>query len=402
MKSLPIVQIAEYEYSLDEQRIAKFPLTQRDKSKLLVYNNGEISHTTFRELSKIIQSDSIMVFNNTKVVQARLKFTKSTGALIEVFLIEPITPSEYSLSFSSTKRCTWKCIVGNLKRWKEEVLEIQLSKPDLILKAKKSGSLNDGVLVDFLWDSMELSFANVIELCGNVPIPPYLNRKPVKSDKSDYQTIYAKPEGSVAAPTAGLHFTPEVLKEISAKGIMTKHITLHVGAGTFKPVKTDTILEHEMHTEHFFVNREILTSIRETQGKIVSVGTTTLRTLESIYWLGVKQHLGLLDTKNPFVGQWEAYQHDNCITLTESFNAIEKWLKSQKIELLKATTQLCIVPGYRFRVVDTLITNYHQPRSTLLLLVAAFIGEDWKRVYGYALDNGFRFLSYGDSSILFR
>jgi S-adenosylmethionine:tRNA ribosyltransferase-isomerase len=402
VREIPLVNIADYDYILDQSRIAKFPLPKRDQSKLLVYKNGIISHGLFAELPVLLSPDSLMILNNTKVVQARMNFTKASGANIEIFILEPINPTDYTQSFSSTRGCVWKCIVGNLKRWKGEILEMSIGSTKSMLKAKRVRDLLEGVVVEFSWDNSGMNFAEVIELCGKVPIPPYLNRSSEESDRHNYQTVYAKPEGSVAAPTAGLHFTREVLSKIGNQGIESDQVTLHVGAGTFKPVKSNTIFDHEMHTEHFFVNTNLISKIIKFQGKIVSVGTTTLRTLESLYWLGVKLHLGLLDVNNPFVGQWEAYQLTKSISLTQSLDSLQKWLKSQKIAHIEATTQLCIVPGYHFKVVDTLITNYHQPRSTLLLLVAAFIGKDWKRVYDYALENDFRFLSYGDSSILYK
>ncbi len=400
MREITRVKIADYNYNLDQDRIAKFPLPHRDQSKLLVYKNGIIGHTFFSELPNLLSSDSLLVLNNTKVVQARLNFTKSTGANIEIFILEPVSPFDYVQSFSSTQICIWKCIVGNLKRWKGEMLQMNIGLTSSMLKAKRVKDLQEGVMVEFSWDNNDMNFAEVIEQCGKVPIPPYLNRNSDESDKLNYQTVYAQPEGSVAAPTAGLHFTQELLTKISNKGIETDQITLHVGAGTFKPVKSDTIFEHEMHNEHFFIDINLISKIKKFQGRIVSVGTTTMRTLESLYWLGVKLHLGLLDTNNPFLGQWEAYQLTKSISLTQSLDFLQKWLKSQNKAHLEASTQLCIVPGYDFKVVDTLITNYHQPRSTLLLLVAAFIGDDWKRVYDYAYQNDFRFLSYGDSSVL--
>lgn len=396
------VDVAEFDYYLPEERIAKFPLDDRDFSKLLVFNDGIIKHFKFNEIVNILKSSDLLVFNNTKVVQARLNFSKVTGAKIEIFILEPHNPSDYAVSFASSKSCIWKCIIGNLKRWKGEVLEMSIPNQNSTLKAQMIDSEGEGVLVEFNWDNPELSFANVIEHCGNVPIPPYLNRMAIDNDRITYQTVYAKPEGSVAAPTAGLHFTPSLIKQIAEKGVDLEFVTLHVGAGTFKPVKANTIIDHEMHTEHFFVNDSVIDKLRRNTGNVVSVGTTTLRTLESVYWLGVKIKYNLFDPNSPFIGQWEPYNLHQDTSLAESLEVIGKWLKTSKKGHIEATTQLCIIPGYHFKVVDRLITNYHQPRSTLLMLVAAFIGENWKTVYKYAMDNDFRFLSYGDSSLLYK
>lgn len=402
MEIIPKIDISEYDYILPDNRIAKYPLTVRESSKMLVYCDGQVTHARFKELINYLNPNDLIVFNNTKVVQARIRFKKTTGATIEVFLLEPIEPADYALSFSSTQRCKWKCIVGNLKRWKNGVLELKINNTNTILYAEKVGSHGEGVEIVFSWNNNNLSFAKLIELCGEVPIPPYLNRKPIKNDKLTYQTVYAQPEGSVAAPTAGLHFTPNLVESIKSKRVNIDYVTLHVGAGTFKPVKTNYISDHEMHTEHFFVDRKTISNIKQHKGSIISVGTTTLRTLESLYWLGVKTITGDLDFNNPFVGQWEPYNIDNGVSLEDSLDSMDNWLKKAQIDRITASTQLCIVPGYHFRVVDRLITNYHQPRSTLLLLVAAFIGEQWKSVYQYALENDFRFLSYGDSSLLYR
>ena len=399
---IPSINISDYDYSLPESRIAKFPLSKRDSSKLLIYKGKTITQATFKDIVNLIEPASTVVFNNTKVVQARLHFKKKTGATIEVFLLEPLDPADYAISFSSTQKCKWKCIVGNLKRWKDEILESPIVTSQSFLHAKKVCKIGESVEIEFSWNDSSLSFARVIELCGEVSIPPYLNRNPDECDKTTYQTIYAKPEGSVAAPTAGLHFTAEIINSIQKNGVNIEFLTLHVGAGTFKPVKSDIIADHEMHTEHFFVSKELINQIRNCTGSILSVGTTSLRTLESLYWLGVKLHTDVLDRKNPFIGQWEPYNLPQDVELSHSLDLIDKWMINENKNFISASTQLCITPGYKFRVVDNLITNYHQPRSTLLLLVAAFIGDDWKRVYSYALENEFRFLSYGDSSILFR
>jgi S-adenosylmethionine:tRNA ribosyltransferase-isomerase len=399
--NFPKVYISDYNYSLPDERIAKYPLEQRDISKLLVYKNKTITEHTFRNVSDLIPTDSLIVFNNTKVVQARLNFKRETGASIEVFLLEPINPVDYAQSFASTSNCKWKCIVGNLKKWKGDILRLEIDGTSAILNAEKAGINGEGVEVEFSWNE-NLSFARVVEICGKVPIPPYLNRKDEAVDKSRYQTVYAQPEGSVAAPTAGLHFTPELLQKIKQNDIETASVTLHVGAGTFKPVKAETIVEHEMHTEHFYVTKELLQSILRKKGKICSVGTTTLRSLESIYWLGVKVNMGIDLANSLHVSQWEPYNLPSRISVDESINSLLNWMKGNEKDFFEAATQICIVPGYDFKIVNTLITNFHQPKSTLLLLVSAFVGEDWKRIYSYALENDFRFLSYGDSSMLIR
>ncbi len=397
------IKIEEYDYSLDEDRIAKYPKGQRDISKLLIYENGTVSETVFNSISKLLGKGQTIVFNNTKVIQARLMFTRVTGATIEVFLLNPISPNDYQLSFSEEKKCVWNCVVGNIKRWKGDVLEITDSNIGFTLSARMLSKTSDGALVEFIWDSVKpITFASIVEACGQVPIPPYLNRKPVIADKESYQTIYAKPEGSVAAPTAGLHFTPSVIQSLDNKGISFTEITLHVGAGTFKPVKTDTIGEHEMHTEQIYVTLSSIKSIASSIGNIVAVGTTSMRTLESLYWLGVKVIEEGIKQNSLHVNQWDAYSLKHNYGVKQSLDALINYMNQNGLDYLTASTQMIIVPGYEFRIVDTLITNFHQPRSTLLLLVAAFIGNDWKKVYKYALENEFRFLSYGDSSILFR
>lgn len=401
MLNFPKVYISDYNYNLPDERIAKYPLEQRDISKLLVYKNKTIAEHSFRSVIDFIHHDSLLVFNNTKVVQARLNFKRETGASIEVFLLEPITPIDYAQSFATTSSCRWKCIVGNLKKWKGDILRLEIGGTSAILKAEKVGINGEGVEVEFSWTE-NLSFAKVVEICGRVPIPPYLNRKDEAIDKSRYQTVYAQPEGSVAAPTAGLHFTPELLNKINQKGIETASVTLHVGAGTFKPVKAETIDEHEMHIEHFFVTKELLQSLLKKKGQVCSVGTTTLRSLESIYWLGVKVNMNLNEATNLHISQWEPYNLSGSLSFDDSLNSLLNWMKINNKDYFEAETQICIVPGYTFKIVNTLITNFHQPKSTLLLLVSAFVGEDWKRIYNYALENDFRFLSYGDSSMLIR
>lgn len=393
------ISITDYDYELPDSRIAKHPLAERDCSKLLIYQNGEITNDTFRNIDQYITPKSLLILNNTKVVRARLRFKKESGATIEVFLIEPIDPSDYALSFSSKKKVVWKCIVGNLKRWKQGELQMGIEGTGGRLVAKQLKRLSEGVEVEFSWNNSSMSFADIVEKCGTMPIPPYLNRESEDIDGYRYQTIYAEPEGSVAAPTAGLHFTPKVFESLSNIHVKPHYITLHVGAGTFKPVTSDTIEDHEMHTEHFFVSLELVRRLYQNSEPVVCVGTTTLRTLESLYWLGVKLKLGKVNG-NFNISQWEPYEIDFQINVGEAYKALYEHMKNNGIETLSASTQIIIAPGYEIKTCDALITNFHQPRSTLLLLVAAAVGNDWKKIYQFALDNNFRFLSYGDSSIL--
>lgn len=395
------IDVNEYDYPLENERIAKHPLNNRDSSKLLVYKDKTIYNSTFSSIKEFLFPGDLLVFNNTKVVQARLQFTKHTGANIEIFLLNPVNPPEYNLAFSSKFETKWNCIVGNIKRWKDEVLELPINGYNTILKAKKIERTPDGAMISFSWDGNEVNFAQIIESCGKVPIPPYLNREPIYDDKSRYQTVYAKPEGSVAAPTAGLHFTDGIFEELRRKGVDFGELTLHVGAGTFRPVKSETIGGHEMHTERIYINKKLLGKLLNIRSKVVAVGTTSMRTLESYYWLGVK----LIENPNMaelHVNQWDGYALNGNHSLSDALNALDQYMEKHGLDELSASTQMIIVPGYKFKIVDALITNFHQPRSTLLLLVAAFIGDNWKRVYNHALDNNFRFLSYGDSSILFR
>ena len=395
------VYISDFDYPLPEDRIAKHPLDERDGSKLLLYKQSSIEEDIFFNVANHLPSKSLLLFNNTKVVQARLLFKKSTGARIEVFLLEPIAPIDYVLSFGSNTKVVWKCLVGNLKRWKDEVLQMPIQDSTTILYAKKIRNLSEGLEVKLFWDDSSLSFARIVELCGKIPIPPYLNRDVESEDKVRYQTIYAKPEGSVAAPTAGLHFTDNVFASLKNKNIDVEYITLHVGAGTFKPVKAENISGHEMHTEHFLVRKSTIEKLLNHKDKKVVVGTTTLRTLESLYWLGVKAFEDKLN-EPLFVSQWEPYELSQNIGANDALEALASYMGKRNIDYLSASTQILIIPGYKVRMADALITNYHQPKSTLLLLVAAFIGEDWKKVYSYALSNDFRFLSYGDSSLLMK
>ncbi len=394
------ISITDFDYVLPEGRIAKHPLSKRDSSKLLIYNKNEIQVDKFYNIAHYLPPKSLLILNNTKVVRARLRFKKESGALIEVFLIEPITPSEYEMSFSSKSSVVWKCIVGNLKRWKQNELQMAIPENGGILTARQIKRLTEGVEVEFSWNNSSLTFAGIVELCGITPIPPYLNRESDDIDTYRYQTIYADPEGSVAAPTAGLHFTPKVFESLSQINIDTHFITLHVGAGTFKPVASATLENHEMHTEHFFVDIETVKKLYQNKEPVVCVGTTTLRAMESIYWLGVKVKEGLLDDSY-YVSQWESYEFKSNTRADEAYKALYEYMSEKGISTLTASTQIMIVPGYEIKTCNALITNFHQPRSTLLLLVAAIVGNDWKRIYQYALDSGFRFLSYGDSNLLF-
>lgn len=396
------INILEFDYPLPNERIAKYPLEKRNTSKLLIYNNQNISTSSFSSIVNQLYTDDLLVFNNTKVIQARLHFKKATGATIEVFLLNPHVPEDYQQAFSSTSETQWNCVIGNLKRWKGETLNIDIPELKTTLSAQFIRRTDDGALVNFIWNNSEIYFSQIIEACGKVPIPPYLNRDPMEEDKSRYQTVYAKPEGSVAAPTAGLHFTQSILGSLAEKGINASEVTLHVGAGTFKPVKSQTIGEHEMHTEQLYVPKSLVDNLINCKGKVVSVGTTSMRTLESLHWLGVKLITEKKFTQNTIIEQWDGYNLNQEISALESLSAISQYMKSSRIDHISAKTRMIIVPGYSFRIVDVLITNFHQPRSTLLLLVAAFIGDDWRKVYQYAIENGFRFLSYGDSSILFK
>lgn len=389
------IYIADYNYPLPEERIAKYPLAERDHSKLLVYCNGKVSEDKFYNIGDYIAPHSLLVYNNTRVIQARLEFHKPSGARIEVFCLEPIAPHDYQLSLGSTTGCTWKCMVGNAKKWHDESLEFRVENLAITLrvcKGDKHGNTNE---VHFSWDNESVSFAEILDAVGELPIPPYLNRKTEESDKRTYQTVYSRIKGSVAAPTAGLHFTERVLADIRSRGIGTEEVTLHVGAGTFLPVKTADANEHTMHTEIIAVPKIAITHIIRNLGRIVAVGTTSMRTLESLYFIGCHP-------ENPTVGQFEPYEHTFTVSVKDSLQAIVDYLEATGQETLHAETQIMIKPDYTFRVVNQLITNFHQPQSTLLLLVSAFVNGNWKTIYDYALSHDFRFLSYGDSSILTR
>ncbi|WP_068473476.1 S-adenosylmethionine:tRNA ribosyltransferase-isomerase [Saccharicrinis aurantiacus] len=399
--SRPDISIAEYTYNLPDERIAKYPLDNRSDSKLLVFNGGNIQELKFSDIVNELPNNSLLTFNNTKVIQARLPFQKVTGANIEVFCLEPIEPVDINLIFQTTDTCTWKCIVGNSKKWKTGPLEkkIEINGEDVTLQINRISAGFDSQIIQFNWDKNVL-FSDLIEAIGKIPIPPYLNRESEEIDSTRYQTVYSNHKGSVAAPTAGLHFTPEILENLSDKEIDLSYVTLHVGAGTFKPVKTDNVADHEMHIEHFFVELDTINNLLNHEGNITSTGTTTVRTLESLYWLGVK----LLEGSNEFyIKQWDAYELPQHYSFSDALNKLKEHLETNERVRIESHTGIMIAPGYQFKIVDRLITNFHQPTSTLLLLISAFTGGDnWKKIYDYALSNDFRFLSYGDSSLLHR
>ena len=397
------INIEEYDYHLEDDKIAKYPLSKRDESKLLIYENGNIKEDIFKNISNQLITDSLIVANNTRVIMARLEFYKNTGARIEVFCLEPYNPSDYNLSFESSNSCEWKCIIGNSKKWKTGFLEQDVNINGLVvrLKIEKIKSFTEYHIVKFNWDNLDITFGEILEVLGNIPIPPYLNREAVEDDLLTYQTVYSKHNGSVAAPTAGLHFTDDVFKSLKYKNITKHEITLHVGAGTFKPVKTESIGEHKMHTEHFIITKNTIPPLLKHLGNIIAVGTTSVRTLESLYWIGVKIiNNKIKDIDNVYLEQWEAYSLNKDIDIKEALIAIHTFLIESNLEQINASTAILIAPGYNFKIVNQIITNFHQPKSTLLLLVSAFIGEGWKDIYNYALDNNFRFLSYGDSCLL--
>ena len=399
---IPEIRIEDYHYPLPEDRIAKYPLPERDASKLLIYKDGSVSERVFRQLPDELPAGALMVFNDTKVVPARLHFQRQTGAHIEIFCLEPVSPNEYNLAFAMTERCVWKCVIGNAKRWKEDVLALYNPAQDPLVRAMQLEARlleRDGQtgLVEFSWKDAS-PFSRVLELCGSIPIPPYLNRETEDIDNERYQTLYARIRGSVAAPTAGLHFTDAVLEAIRRKGIGTETVCLHVGAGTFLPVKSSNVAEHPMHREPFVVRRSFIEKLLEGR-PVIAVGTTSVRTLESLFYVGVS----ILETGSPQdVGQWSPYERTYEATTAQALQAILGYMDGQGLDELAVGTRIIIVPGFRFRITDMLVTNFHQPESTLILLVSAFTGGDWRTIYDYALAHGFRFLSYGDSSLLFR
>ena len=400
------IHIRDFQYDLPDERIAKFPLPQRDHSKLLLYRQGEVSEDHFYNLPRHIPAGSLMIFNNTKVIQARLHFRKETGALIEVFCLEPIEPNDYALNFQQTHHSAWLCMIGNLKKWKEGPLHREMTVKGLpvTLTATRGECRGTSHWVDFTWDNAEVTFADILEVFGELPIPPYLNRETQESDLVTYQTVYSKIKGSVAAPTAGLHFTPRVLDDLKQQGVDLEELTLHVGAGTFKPVKSEEIEGHEMHTEYISVSRDTIAKLLAHNARAIAVGTTSVRTLESLY------HIGLTVMEHPdaseeelHVRQWQPYElsaEKTSIPATEALQALLDYLNRHQLEALHTSTQIIIAPGYDYKIVKAMVTNFHQPQSTLLLLVSAFVHGDWRKIYDYALAHDFRFLSYGDSSLL--
>lgn len=400
------IRIEEFDYALPDERISKFPLQKRDSSKLLLFtssNGFAPTQEKFSDIDKFLPNESLIIFNNTRVIPARLLFRRLSGAMIEIFCLEPVDPEDYQLNFACTGKCRWKVIVGNIKRWKGGPVSLINSSEDLEierlgLQAELVERESNRIVVEFSWKTGD-SFSKVLEMCGKMPIPPYLKRDPQPLDRVRYQTCYARIEGSVAAPTAGLHFTDAVFEKISQKGVKQGYISLHVGAGTFLPVKSEYISEHNMHSEPFSISLELLKTLREYASKhIIAVGTTSTRCLESLYYLGVQ----VIEKKVPsFVSQWEPYREEEFnYTLGEALDALIGYMETNSLDNLLSSTEIIIVPGFRFRVIDHLITNFHQPKSTLLLLISAFVGQSWRDIYNFALDNGFRFLSYGDSSLL--
>ncbi len=397
------IHISDYNYNLADSQIAKFPKTNRDQSKLLVYNHGNVTEDIFYNIKNYLPSGALMVFNNTKVIQARMHFRKTTGALIEIFILEPAVPADYEQMFQCRKECTWLCLIGNLKKWKEGALqrEFDVCGRHVTLTAVHVGEEKTSHRVVFSWDDNDVTFADILDAMGELPITPYLNRETQESDKSTYQTVYSKIKGSVAAPTAGLHFTNNVLMELDAVGIDREELTLHVGAGTFKPVKSEEIKGHEMHTEYICVCRKTLEKLISHDASAIAVGTTSVRTLESLYYMGLRLYGNPnLTEEQLHVGQWEPYETKADITPLESLKILLDYLDRNGNKSLHSSTQIIIVPGYEYKIVKMLVTNFHQPQSTLLLLVSAFVKGDWRRIYDYALAHDFRFLSYGDSSLL--
>lgn len=401
-ENVKTIRIEDYDYPLPDERIAKYPLAERDSSKLLVYRHGEVSEDRFTSLPTYLSKGALMVFNNTRVIQARLHFRKETGALIEVFCLEPLAPREYASMFVAVGSCSWICMVGNLKKWKEGALErtINVNGTTCTLTATRVATHGANHEVRFDWDG-GFTFAEVLDAVGELPIPPYLNRETQESDLRTYQTVYSKIKGSVAAPTAGLHFTERVLADLDAHGIEREELTLHVGAGTFKPVKSEQIAGHEMHSEYIVVRRETIDKLIAHDGKAIAVGTTSVRTLESLYYIGllILQHPEASE-EDLHVPQWMPYETASTVSTVEALTAVRDWLDRNELTALHTTTQIIIAPGYDYHIVQMMVTNFHQPKSTLLLLVSAFVHGDWHCIYDFALSHDFRFLSYGDSSLL--
>ncbi|MBS1494132.1 MAG: S-adenosylmethionine:tRNA ribosyltransferase-isomerase [Bacteroidetes bacterium] len=401
------IEIKDYDYDLPVERIASYPLPQRDESKLLVYRNEKIEESVFKNISQFIPEDTILIFNDSKVVKARILIEDSAGHKIEIFCLEPLQPSrEFQMAFAATKKCKWLCMVGNAKKWKEDVI-IQnfFTKGKVVeLRVKKSAPANGVYEIEFEWNPIELTFSEVLMRVGHIPLPPYIKRADQRSDAERYQTVYANMEGSVAAPTAGLHFTQEVLDELKAKGVDEEFVTLHVGAGTFQPVKGEKIGEHNMHGEKFFVSRGLIEKLlNKGDKKIIAAGTTSARTIESLFWLGIKLiENSSVQINNLRISQWEAYENKDArkYTMEDAMRSLADYMNFNEIDTLECETEIIITPGYDFKIINGLITNFHQPKSTLLLLIAAFTKGKWKDIYDYAMKNDFRFLSYGDSSLL--
>ena len=399
--------IKDYSYDLPEEKIAKYPLAERDESRLLIYKEGNLEESIYKNLAQFLPPQSFLIFNNTKVIGARLLFTKPSGSTIEIFCLEPGDENkDVTNAMMQQGSVRWKCLVGGAKKWKDELLisKIVTNEKEVILTAKKGQKQTDSFLIHFSWNTDTVSFAEILQLFGNVPVPPYLHRTAEEGDKERYQTIYAKQNGSVAAPTAGLHFTNEVFESLQNKHIEQNFVTLHVGAGTFQPVKTEAVAEHSMHAEWMDVSAAFIENLlAHLSHKIVAVGTTSLRTIESLYWLGVKVMMNeSLSPEDLFLQQWEVYEMPRNQTAEEALQALLHWMKRQQLERLICKTQIIIVPGYELKIADGIITNFHQPQSTLLLLIAALVGENWKKIYEYALGNDFRFLSYGDGCLLWK
>ncbi len=409
------ISISDYAYALPDERIAKYPLTQRDQSKLLLYRGGDIHHTRFDNLPEYIPAGSLLIRNNTKVIQARLHFRKETGALIEIFCLEPAAPADYQLNFQSKGHVAWLCMIGNLKKWKQNELHEQITVGDktFTITATRGDRVNTSHWIDFTWDATEVTWSEILEVYGELPIPPYLNRETEESDKDTYQTVYSSIKGSVAAPTAGLHFTPSVFEALQQENTEISEVTLHVGAGTFKPVKAAAIGAHEMHTEYISVTRHTIERIIAHNGQAIAVGTTSVRTLESLYFMGMQVSACDYtqidkDHNHLHVRQWEPYEvqqmaeqlHEDLPGAVAMLRALLNYMDEHQIDIINGSTQIIIAPGYQYHIVQGMITNFHQPKSTLLLLVSAFVGEDWREIYNYALTHDFRFLSYGDSSLL--
>lgn len=395
------IRIEEFDYPLPDERIAKHPLAERDRCKLLVRRpDGTLSEHIFAELPALLPDDTVLVYNNTRVINARLRFRKPEGALIEIFCLEPVAPRDYAVSFAQSERCSWTCFVGNSKRWKQSPLEMRLEihGTPLTFRAERLAKEGNSSVVEFSWDNPSVTFSEIIAAIGEIPIPPYLNRSTEDSDRTDYQTVYSHIDGSVAAPTAGLHFTDRVLEEISARGIPRRELTLHVGAGTFQPVKSDEIGDHEMHSEFIAVPRSLIAELAAGERRVIAVGTTSVRTLESLYHAGRLIALGRWTGEVP---QWTPYDTTlPDLPVADAMQAILRYLDAEGTTTFIASTRIIIAPGYLYRVVRGMVTNFHQPRSTLLLLVSAFTRGDWRPLYDFALAHSFRFLSYGDACLL--